>query len=214
MEDLVFVESSNLYEEPYTTSEVIANCGEVDLETVHHLIREYQNDLEEFGLLGFEIRKPENGIGRPEKIFHLNEQQSTLLITYMRNTKTVRKFKKALTKQFYIMRDELSKRVITREVSKQARKALTDVIKEQKLDFDNRWIYKSFSDLIYKHVLGMDARHYQAKYEIPNGKLRDFLTIEQIHKLEKTEDLVKALIAFGYDYQQIKEFLAQKEALN
>lgn len=97
--------------EPYTTSEIIAECAELKQDTVQSLIRNHKDDLEVFGVFGFEIRKPSKGSlgGRPRKIYHLNEQQATLLITYLDNTKPVREFKVALVKAFFEMRDELSK---------------------------------------------------------------------------------------------------------
>jgi hypothetical protein len=49
--------------------------------------RRYQSDLEEFGPFGFEIQK---SAGRPTEYALLNEQQSTLLLTYMRNSELVR----------------------------------------------------------------------------------------------------------------------------
>lgn len=39
-----------------------------------------------------------------EKIYHLNEEQATLLLTYLKNTPQVRAFKKELFRQFYAMR--------------------------------------------------------------------------------------------------------------
>lgn len=45
--------------------------------------------------------------GRPETIALLNEQQATLLVTYCKNTEVVRKFKVALVKAFYDMRQKL-----------------------------------------------------------------------------------------------------------
>ena len=71
--------------EPYTTSEIIAECAEVKHDTVQSLIRNHQEDFESYGIIGFEIRKLD-GRGRPMKIYRLNEQQATLLITYLKNT--------------------------------------------------------------------------------------------------------------------------------
>lgn len=101
---LVFIEDQ---QEPFTLSSVIAEYGQVSHETVQSLIRKREKDLEEFGIIGFEIRKLNEGAGRPKKVYHLNEQQATLLITFMRNTAPVIQFKKALVKAFYDMRMEL-----------------------------------------------------------------------------------------------------------
>lgn len=100
---LVFVEEER--QEPCTLSSIVAECAETKHETVQRLIRKRETDLEEFGKVGFEIRPSKSG--QKEKHFMLNEQQATLLITFMRNTEPVIQFKKALVKAFYDMRMEL-----------------------------------------------------------------------------------------------------------
>jgi phage regulator Rha-like protein len=92
------------HNEPMTTSLAIAEGTENTHESVIKLVRKYVEDLQEFGTFGFEIQK--SG-GRPTEIAFLNEQQATLLITYLRNTDTVRRFKIALVKAFFEMRDRL-----------------------------------------------------------------------------------------------------------
>lgn len=58
--------------------------------------------------MAFEMPKPSSPQGgRPETIALLNEQQATLLVTYCKNTEVVRKFKVALVKAFYDMRQKL-----------------------------------------------------------------------------------------------------------
>lgn len=81
-----------------TTSLAIADGTEYDHASVIRLVRTYQADLEEFGLLDF---KSESTGGRPTEYALLNEQQSTLIITYMRNNEIVRRFKMALVRAFY-----------------------------------------------------------------------------------------------------------------
>lgn len=126
---LVFLDAGR--KEPYTTDEVIAECSGVKRPTVTRLIRNRQNDLEEFGRLGFEIRTLQTKGGAQEvKIYHLNEQQSTLLITYLRNTEAVTAFKKALVREFYAMRKELQKRRELRIEGKPVRRSLTDMIRD------------------------------------------------------------------------------------
>ena len=78
--------------EPYTTSEIIAGCAEVTHHTIQELLRKHKADFESYGIIAFKMRKLD-GRGRPMKIYRLNEQQATLLITYLKNTAPVRKFK-------------------------------------------------------------------------------------------------------------------------
>lgn len=85
-----------------TTTLAIAEGTDNDHASVIKLVRTYQNDLEEFGRVGFEIAPFETAGGTQQReVATLNEQQSTLILTYMRNSDIVRAFKKRLVKAFY-----------------------------------------------------------------------------------------------------------------
>lgn len=87
---------------PVTNTMAIADGTENDHASVIKLVRTYLADLEEFGGVGFEIQPFETPGGTQRReVAVLNEQQSTLLLTYMRNSDIVRKFKKALVKAFF-----------------------------------------------------------------------------------------------------------------
>lgn len=127
-------------DEVYTTSEIIAEYAGVQRRTIDHLLLSHKEDFQEFGVLRFEMRKPPLGSkgGRPETIYHLNEQQATLLMTYLRNSDVVRGFKKELVRQFYAMREILWKRKMERQTpawqtarieGKKTRRLETDAIK-------------------------------------------------------------------------------------
>lgn len=85
-----------------TTSLAIAQGTEVEHKAVIQLVRNYLADLEEFGRVAFEMAPFETAGGTQKReVAVLNEQQSTLLLTYMRNSDIVRRFKKALVKAFF-----------------------------------------------------------------------------------------------------------------
>jgi phage regulator Rha-like protein len=85
-----------------TSTLIIAQETGNDHASVIKLVRTYLADFEEFGRVGFEIAPFEtNGGTQQREIALLNEQQATLLITYMRNSDVVRAFKKRLVKAFY-----------------------------------------------------------------------------------------------------------------
>jgi len=88
MLNLVFYSDSTLKAQPYTTPDVIASNTGNSLRSVNNLVRYKKKHLERFGILHFENAKL-NGRGRPRKIYHLNEQQATLLITFLDNTPQV-----------------------------------------------------------------------------------------------------------------------------
>lgn len=124
-------------DEAYTTSEVIAEHSENSHHAVQQLINKYESDFKEFGIIAFEMRKL-GGRGRPETIYHLNEEQATLLMTYLKNTEQVRKFKKELVRQFYAIREIIWKQKYERQTEqwqtarlegKKARRMETDAIK-------------------------------------------------------------------------------------
>ncbi len=87
---------------PVTNTMAIADGTENEHKSVIQLVRTYLADLEEFGGVAFEMRPFETPGGTQRReVAVLNEQQSTLLLTYMRNSDIVRKFKKALVKAFF-----------------------------------------------------------------------------------------------------------------
>ena len=88
MLNLVFYTDNTLKAEPYTTPEIIANNTGNSLKAVNNLVRYKKENLERFGVLHFESAKPPKNSkgGRPRKIYHLNEQQATLLITFLSNS--------------------------------------------------------------------------------------------------------------------------------
>lgn len=97
--------------EARTTSLLIAEGLEVEHASIIKLVRTYQPDLEEFGLVGFEIAprpKGQHGGGDVE-FAKLNEQQSTLIMTFAKNTEVARTFKKRLVKAFYELAQQYSK---------------------------------------------------------------------------------------------------------
>lgn len=89
-----------------TTSLAIAEGTRVEHKAVIQLVRKYLDDLEEFERVTFEMRPFETGGGvQSREIAFLNEPQSTLLLTYMRNSDIVRGFKKALVRAFFDLSD-------------------------------------------------------------------------------------------------------------
>jgi len=88
-----------------THSAAIAEGVKRRHESIIKLIDRHREDLEEFGRVGFEIRTLHTDGGpQKQRMALLNEQQTTLLITYMRNHEGVRAFKKRLVGEFFRMR--------------------------------------------------------------------------------------------------------------
>lgn len=91
--------------EAVTTSLAIADGTGAQHKAVIQLVRTYQGDLDMFGRVAFEMRSfGTNGGIQSQEVAVLNEQQSAVVISYMRNSEIVRSFKLALIKGFYEMR--------------------------------------------------------------------------------------------------------------
>lgn len=193
--------------EPYTTNEIIAECAEIDRISVRKLIENHKEDLEVFGVLSFEMTKPSKGSlgGRPRKIYHLNEQQATLLITYLDNTKPVREFKVALVKAFFEMRDELSKFREQRALEKPTHKTLNEAI--SKWDNAPTMAFPTVNNLLLKLSTGKNKKKLT---EDRGGKTGlDCLTSVELAKYQAYEKAVIPMIELNMEYSVIRDTLSQ-----
>jgi len=209
MSKIVFLDPDDIKEIPFTTSKVVAERGKVKHHTVTKLIQTYQDDIQEFGKIRFEIEPLPSG--QSEKIYRLNEEQATLLITYMKNTEPVRRFKKELVRQFYIMRGELTKRIATREIGKRAREALTNAIQSLPDSPHKEMKYKNYTDLVYKIVFNKNAKQLREEFGITKkDNLRDRFSATENERIDKLEQQIGSMVELGYDYRTIKDALTRK----
>ncbi|HEM3707258.1 TPA: Rha family transcriptional regulator [Streptococcus suis] len=185
--------------EPYTTSEIIAECAGVQHHTVTRLLRNHKERFEAFGFYGFEIHKLD-GKGRPKKVYHLNEQQATLLITYLDNTPQVVEFKTNLVRAFFEMRDEVAEFRYQRALEKPKRKALHEAI--ETWQEAPKHAHSRVTNLLLKGTTGMNKRQL---VEHRGGKTGiDSLNSQELIRYQALEDMVIAMINLGMTYQDIK----------
>lgn len=202
-----------MYDEPFTTAETIAEHSGNDLRTITNRINQYKKDLEEFGVLHVNRAKPMKGSkgGRPKKIYQLNEEQATLLITYLDNTPQVRAFKKELIHQFYAMKTELLQRQLVRTAGKTGRREMTDAIKENPVLNDKWYVYSNFTKLLYKTALGYDVSKLREVRGVDKKATPlDFLNKNELDALNKRQNQITTLIDLGMDYQTIKDVLSNQ----
>ncbi len=204
--ELVYMDGKK---EPYTTSEIIAECAEVQHHTITRLIRENKADFEELGILGFKIHKLDTR-GQPKKSYILNEQQATLLITYLKNTETVRQFKLNLVKAFFEMREELSKFRLQRALEKPKRKTLHDSI--ENWEQAPKKAHSTMNNLLLKAVTNMNARQLIASRGATSGI--DSLTSEELEQYQAFEDMAIAMIELKMGYQEIKTMMFRSKKLS
>lgn len=192
-------------EDVFTNSKVIAEGTNNQHHAVQQLVSKYEDDIKDFGVLSFEMRvlKHENYRGSTrEKVYLLNEEQATFVITLLRNSKVVVKFKKELVRQFYAMRRFLIEKQSklwndTRIASKENRLKETDVIK-----------------LLVEYAKEQGSTHSDKLYltytklanSIVGGK-RDNMTASELNTLTLVESIIKQTVeidmSMGMHYKDI-----------
>ena len=150
----------------FTDTLIVAKGTGIAHRRVKDQIRRYESQFTELGLSG--AYQTESSGGRPEEIYLLYEPQASFLITLLKNTPAVVKFKLELVKQFYAMRLLLLERQTAdwqqaRALGKQARLEETDAIKalmayaEAQGSKNFHMLYLSYSKLI-KSLGGYETR--------------------------------------------------------
>ena len=196
--ELVYMDGKK---EPYTLSSIVAECAEIKHRHLKILLNKHREDFESFGKVQFKISPSESGQNVRDYI--LNEQQATLLITYLRNTEPVKAFKKNLVRAFFEMREELAKFRIQRALEKTKRKTLHDSIETWKVK--PKHAHSTMNNLLLKAVTDMNARQLVASRKGFNGI--ESLTSEELEKYQALEDMVIAMIGLNMNYHDIKKWV-------
>ena len=211
MNELVYLAPNS--GEPYTTSEIVAQCAGVQHHTVTRLIQQHEKDFEEFGLLRFQIDAVNKAGGRGTKYtknYKLNEQQATLLLTYLRNTSAVIAFKKELVRQFFAMRRELMNVRAEKAERRPVRLSLTDAIRALPESPHKRFKYAQYTNLAYLAALGKTARQIRRERGADKTAVAsDYMTADEIAAISVMENRISVLLEAGMDYRQIKSCLTR-----
>lgn len=207
MDNLVFLAPNT--QEPFTTSDVIAAFAGIQHHTVTRLIQQHEADFKEFGILRFEIEEIK-GRGQPAKHYQLNEEQATLLMTYLKNTAQVRAFKKELVRQFYAMRFELYKVQAAKMERRPVRVSMTDAIKALPDSPHKAMKYGQYTNLAYLLALGKTASQVRRERGAKKrANASDYLTAEEISLVAEIENKIGVLIGIGMNYQEVKASLME-----
>ncbi|EAL2620772.1 phage regulatory protein [Campylobacter coli] len=202
MNDLVYSLNGGLV----TDQNKISTISKVDINSIQRLIRNYKQDLECFGELGFELQK----IAKTnKKIYYLNEQQATLLLTYMKNSESVRNAKKVLVFAFYQMKEKL------RSLEQEQEKARFKTLSDENLRLNSLNHHQKIG---YKSQLAQQKEHYENKIKALKYDLEHKKELSFKRKLSKEELLeLRKILARDYGILCMKEwefeFLAEKIAL-
>ena len=196
--ELVYMDGKK---EPYTTSAIIAECAGIKHHAIQEHIRKQIARLEQFGKVSFKMRPLQSG--QQAKDYILNEQQATLLITFLKNTEQVANFKTNLVKAFFEMREELSKFRMQRALEKPKRKTLHDSI--ENWEQAPKHAHSTMNNLLLKAVTDRNAKQLREERGGYNGI--DSLTSDELKQYQAFEDMVIAMIGLNMSYQEIKSMV-------
>lgn len=172
------------------SSEQIALGADVQHKNVLELIEKHSGKLERFGHVAFETRDGYNN--HKVRIALLNEQQSTLLMTFMRNTDRVVDFKVALVKGFYELASAVNKPLSPDEIVEQALAITAKRVKE----------LNSYIEVIEPKASAWDSIVSSAGSWSYNDAAKVLCEEGQIQIGEKR--LVSKLIDWGHLYRDAK----------
>lgn len=93
---------------PFASHREIANFINAKETAVRDLVTRNKPDFEEFGHLRFKNGTVKNSAGaiNQTKTYFLNEQQTSLLLTYLRNSPIVKELKKELIREFWRLKEQ------------------------------------------------------------------------------------------------------------
>ncbi len=203
------VELSTVKNEARVDSRLLADRIVNQHKNVIALIDQYRSDFEEFGPIAFKTRKgealPQGGFGKSTRFALLNEDQAYLLLTYSRNTPTVRALKVELVKAFARFRRHLQTEAdylpFYHELHDQIG-ILAEHAKQTGSTTDARWFHKNYNDLINR-VFGFASGQRE---KLPEA-LRVKITAAQILAAELLQDAMAKNLDHKAVYQHVKQGL-------
>ncbi|HDZ5016406.1 TPA: phage regulatory protein [Campylobacter jejuni] len=191
MNDLVYSLNGGLV----TDQNKISTISKVDINSIQRLIRNYKQDLECFGELGFELQK----IAKTnKKVYFLNEQQATLLLTYMKNSESVRNAKKVLVFAFYQMKEKL------RSLEQEQEKARFKTLSDENLRLNSLNHHQKIG---YRSQLKQQKEKYENKIKALKYDLEKKKQLSFKRKLSQKELLeLRKILAKDYDILCFKKW--------
>ena len=173
------------------------------VQSISNLYEKHEDKLEKYSIL----TKLMSTDGKSYKTRVFNER-GIYLISMKSNQPKAWAFQETVADILVQPRKGYQVWLLAREKGKEARRTLTDTIRDDVPDSPHKkFAYKNYTDLVYKLVTGKNAKQLKQQYGEP---LRDKLPCDLLQHLEKMGGAVKALIELGYNYEQIKGMLAPK----
>lgn len=198
----IYVDTLSETEKPKTNSAIIAKFAEIDEDSVKSLARNYM------GVSGFEVGKLPTKNGRPKEIYKFDEQQSIFIISLLKNTPNVVKFKYKLSVAFVKAKEILNNMRLNHELNKPVNNELKKSISDSDKFTNPRFDYNNVYKLIYKVSLGINTNKIKVQKVVKNhNSITKYLSDEERKKVSNIIRLATTYIELGYDYQMLKQVL-------
>lgn len=169
------------------------------------------NCSSEFTERNFALSSYKDASGKSNKMYYMTRDGFSILVMGYTGEKAM-KFKEAYIKQFNTMEKALFSKIKEREKGIAVRQALTKAIQQSnENERMHGHAYSTYTDVIYKSLFGKNAKQLREEYGIEKkDNLRDYLTAEELKKVQDAEMLVSSLIAYGWGYDEIKNFIMEQ----
>jgi len=158
----------------------------------------------EFTALNFEVSKYKDPSGKWNKEYLMTKDGFTFLVMGYRGKKAAR-FKEAYIRRF----NEMEAFIRSLQTAKMEFPAFTEAIMAAH-DEPKHYHFSNEINMIYRIVLGMDAKAFREKLGLPKGEvIRPYLTAEQIRAIETLQRADIGLIVAVPEYEKRKQMLAE-----
>lgn len=165
---------------------------------------------EEFRLHNFVQSSYENAQGKTQPLYVMTRDGFTLLVMGYTG-EIAMKFKEAYIRQFNSMESVIRGKLLEREKGIAVRQALTKALQQSTENGRmHGHAYSNYTNCIYKTLFGKNASQLREMYQIgKTDALRDRFNIEELNAVQAMECLVSGLVACGWGYDQIKDFISK-----
>ncbi len=204
---LVLTEKINKQEVTVVTSLDIAQTFEKEHFIVLRDIRGLECS-EEFRAYNFVSSYYLSEQNKKQPMYYITRDGFTMLAMGYTGEKAM-KFKEAYIKQFNAMEKTLQGKLIEREKGIAVRQSLTKALQQSTENERMKGhAYSTYTNCIYKVLFGKNANQLREDFGISKTEnLRDCFTAEQLQAVQYMENMVSGLVACGWGYDKIKNFI-------
>lgn len=204
------IDGSNFHEQVVNARELWRSLG-----SKQEFANWIKNRIESYGFqesvdyISFDevIKRATGATTRKEYILTLDTAKEIAMVENNEKGRMVRRYFIEAEKRYRELK-------IIRARSKAERRLFTDILKEVLPESPNKnWRYKQFTDLVYKHVTGYNAKQLREMYDKPKDfNVRELLTPQQLREVLRYESIIQGLLQLGQDYQGVKAILDNPSA--